>query len=221
MQLAHALKARSSDLLNKQNDFYQGLKRRSARHLALKDQSDGQSGTPPEVAASRFISDEEQDSADFLHFLFQNYTEGLESAFGTVSHSVKNHCSCEPTEQPFAHGRILQIPLQAEVNDFQAMLADPPMTRYKCDTCQDDDAHYVTTLLDFPDTAIVQFGRFTDDSDFKNNTPLRLPSGRFQVKTGATAHEYRIHAVICHHGSSIVQGHYTAVVRDEAKDDST
>jgi uncharacterized UBP type Zn finger protein len=63
----------------------------------------------------------------------------------------------------------------------------------------------------------VQFARFTHRSDVKNNTPVHLPSGRFQVK----AHEYRIHAVICYHGPSIFKGHYTAVVRDEAKYDST
>jgi uncharacterized UBP type Zn finger protein len=65
MQVAHALKARSPDLLNKQNDFYQDLKK--------------------QAEASRLTKDEEQDPADFLCFLFQKYTVGVESAFGTVS----------------------------------------------------------------------------------------------------------------------------------------
>jgi hypothetical protein len=90
MQLTHALKARSTDLLNKQNDFYQDLKK--------------------QAETSRFTKDEEQDSADFLCFLFQNYIVGVESAFGTVSHQVKNICSCESVDQPFSHGRILPIP---------------------------------------------------------------------------------------------------------------
>jgi ubiquitin C-terminal hydrolase len=174
----------------------------------------------PSSLVERMPFSGQQDAVECIDWLFdqiggaEQENSAVQRAFGLrlVTTVRCSSCGSRCTSKAFEHG--LRLAPAGTETSVQALLdehvRDEACPGYRCDACGEvGSSHKEVTVESHPPNLIVTVGRYQYDAQLG----FQKWRGQLEVNDAVTLDsvEYRLYAVVVHHGATPHSGHYTAV----------